>query len=84
MRCTVAYIGTVAIGLTGIEMSEEAEARYLNGEYIRTTNHVPKRRGRYGQDYGWTSTHDFPTGPSACRPTRRTRGLIGPSSGEER
>jgi hypothetical protein len=23
---------------------------------------VTKRRGRYAQDYGWTSTHDFPTG----------------------
>jgi hypothetical protein len=35
MRCTVVYIGTVAIGLTVIEMSEEAAARYVNGEYVR-------------------------------------------------
>jgi len=62
MRCTVVYIGTVAIGLTVVEMSEEAEARYVNGEYVRLTDYVPKRRGRYAQDYGWTSTHDFPTG----------------------
>ncbi len=62
MRCTVVYIGTVAIGLTVIEMSEAAEARYVNGEYVRLTDFVPKRRGRYVQDYGWTSTHDFPTG----------------------
>ncbi|MBX3707085.1 MAG: hypothetical protein KF911_10700 [Pseudomonadales bacterium] len=62
MRCTVVYIGTVAIGLTVIVMSEEAEARYINGEYVRLTDYVPKRRGRYAQDYGWTSTHDFPTG----------------------
>ncbi len=62
MRCPVVYIGTVAIGLTVIEMSEEAEARYVNGEYVRLTDYVPKRRGRYAQDYGWTSTHDFPTG----------------------
>ena len=27
MRCTVVYIGTVAIGLTIIEMSEDAEVR---------------------------------------------------------
>ena len=46
----------MAIGLTIIEMSEEAEARYVNGEYV----HVPKRRGRY--DHGWTRTHEFPTG----------------------
>ena len=62
MRCTVVYIGTVAIGLTVIEMSEEAEARYVNGEYVRLTDYVPKRRGRYVHDHGWTSTHDFPTG----------------------
>ena len=37
MRCTVVYIGTVAIDLTIIEMSEEAEARYVNGEYVRLT-----------------------------------------------
>lgn len=62
MRCTVVYIGTVAIGLTVIEMSEAAEARYVNGEYVRLTDFVSKTRGRYAQDYGWTSTHDFPTG----------------------
>ena len=62
MRCTVVYIGTVAIGLTVIEMSEAAEARYVNGEYVSLTDFVPKRRSRYAQYYGWTSTHDFPTG----------------------
>lgn len=62
MRCTVVYIGTVAIGLTVIEMSEKAEARYVNGEYVRLTDYVTKRRGRYVQDPSWTSTHDFPTG----------------------
>jgi len=62
MRCTVVYIGTVAIGLTVIEMSEAAEARYVNSEYVRLTDYVPKRRGRYALDHGWTSTHDFPTG----------------------
>ena len=62
MRCTVVYIGTVAIGLTVIEMSKEAEARCMNGEYVRLTDFVPKRRGRYAQDYGWTSTHGFSTG----------------------
>lgn len=62
MRCTVVYIGTVAIGLTIVEMSEQAEARYINGEYVLVTEHSPKRRGRYAQDMGWRSTHDFPTG----------------------
>jgi hypothetical protein len=61
-RCTVVYIGTVAIGLTIIELSENVEARYVNGEYVRLSDYVPKRRGRYVADSGWTSTHDFPTG----------------------
>ena len=46
MRSTVVYVGTTAIGLTVIEMSEEAEARHVNGEYVRLTGYVPKRRGR--------------------------------------
>ncbi|WP_040729183.1 hypothetical protein [Thiocapsa marina] len=62
IRCTVVYIGTVAIGLTIIEMSEETEVRYVNGEYIRLTEDAPKRRGRSAHNHGWTSTRDFPTG----------------------
>jgi len=61
-RSTVVYIGTVAIGLTIIELSENVEARYVNGEYARLSDYAPKRRGRYVADRGWTSTHDFPTG----------------------
>jgi hypothetical protein len=60
-RCTIVYIGTVAIGLTIIELSENVESRYVNGEYVRLSD-VPKRRDRYVADRGWTSTHDFPTG----------------------
>jgi hypothetical protein len=62
MRCTVVYIGTVAIGLTVIEMSEEVEVQYVNGEYIRLTELTPKHRGRHALDHGWTSTRDLPTG----------------------
>ena len=61
-RCTVVYIGTVAIGLTIVELSENVEARYVNGEYVRLSDYASKRRGRYVADRGWTSTHDFPTG----------------------
>jgi hypothetical protein len=61
-RCTIVYIGTVAIGLTNIELSENVESRYVNGEYVRLIDYVPKRRDRYVADRGWTSTHDFPTG----------------------
>lgn len=61
-RCTVVYIGTVAIGLTIIELSENVEARYVNGEYMRLSDYTRKRRGRHLADRGWISTHDFPTG----------------------
>lgn len=61
-RRTVVYVGTVAIGLTIIEMSEEVEVRYVNGEYIREQDYVPPKRGRYVFDHSWTTKKDFPTG----------------------
>ncbi|WP_051320579.1 hypothetical protein [Cupriavidus sp. amp6] len=59
MRCTVVYIGTVAIGLTIVEMSEEVEVRYVNGKYVRLGEYVPPKRG---PDHGWTSKQDLPSG----------------------
>lgn len=61
-RSTVVYIGTVAIGLTIIEMSEEVEVRYVNGEYVREKDYVPPKRGRYAADHSWTTKKDIPTG----------------------
>jgi hypothetical protein len=61
-RDTVVYVGTVAIGLTIIEMSEEVEVRYVNGEYVRVKDYVPPKRGRYAADHTWTTTKDLPTG----------------------
>jgi hypothetical protein len=62
MHCTVVYIGTVAFGLSIIEMSEEAEVRYVNGEYVRESEYVAPKRRRYGVDPTWTTTHEFPSG----------------------
>ncbi len=61
-RCTVVYIGTVAVGLTVIEMSEEVEVRYVNGEYIRERDYIPARRGRYAYDHSWTTKKYLPSG----------------------
>ncbi|MCP3024306.1 hypothetical protein [Cupriavidus basilensis] len=61
-RCTVVYIGTVAIGLTIFEMSEEVEVRYVNGDYVRLSEYVPPKRGRHMSDPGWTSKQDLPSG----------------------
>jgi hypothetical protein len=60
-RCTVVYVGTVAIGLTIIEMCEEAEALYVNGEFVREKDYIPKR-SRYSYNHSRSSTRDFPTG----------------------
>ena len=62
-RCTVVYIGSVAIGLTILEMSEEVVARYINGEYIRESDYVPPKRNRYALDrMTWTTNKAFPSG----------------------
>lgn len=61
-RITAVYVGTVAIGLTVIEMSEEVKVRYVNGEYVRETDYVPPNRKRHAFDDTWTTTKDFSTG----------------------
>jgi hypothetical protein len=60
-RCTVVYIGTLAIGLTIIEMSEEVEVHYVNGKYIREKDYVPPKQGRYVYDRSWTTKKDYTT-----------------------
>jgi hypothetical protein len=66
-RPTLAYVGAVAFGLTLFELSEEVEARYLNGTYVRVSE-LPPRRGAYPSS-SWTSTHEFATGRLALRAT---------------
>lgn len=61
-RETVVYIGTVAIGLTIIELSEEVEVRYVNGEYVRERDYVPPKRHRNAFDHTWTTKKYLPTG----------------------
>jgi hypothetical protein len=73
-RVTVVYVGTVAIGLTIIELSEEAEARYVKGEYVRLDQELPFKRSRHANDYSWTTKMDYPTGRlclQAYSPDRR-------------
>jgi hypothetical protein len=61
-RVTVVFIGTVAIGLTIIEMIEEEDARYVDGEYVKIKDYVPPKRARYSYFSESTHKHDFPTG----------------------
>jgi hypothetical protein len=61
-RITVTYVGTVAIGLTVIELSEEAEARYVKGEYVRVDSMTSNTRGRHWEKTSWTTKRQYPTG----------------------
>jgi hypothetical protein len=72
-RPTVVYVGTVAIGLAVVEMSETVTLRYLAGKYIRETDYVAPR-GRYAVDHSWTTTRDFRAADCASSPFRPTDG----------
>lgn len=61
-RPTVVFIGTVAIGLTLFEMSEEVEVKRVDGKFVRVSElPVPKRKSWAYSD-GWTLKHDLASG----------------------
>jgi hypothetical protein len=64
-RPTVAFFGSVAVGLTIFELSEETEVRYVGGNYIPVSQ-IPPRKSRY-PDPGWTTKRDLPTGRLCLR-----------------
>lgn len=61
-RPTVVYVGTVAIGLAVVEMSESVLLRYVSGKYIREADYKPPKVTRYHVDHSWTTTRDLPSG----------------------
>lgn len=61
-RPTVVYVGTVAIGLAIVEMSEKVLLRYVGGKYIREADYRPPKPSRYYVDHTWTTTKDLPSG----------------------
>lgn len=67
-RPTLVYIGTMPLGITLFELSEEAEAQQRNGKWIRLSEIPPPkgRQSRYAPSY-YTSTHDFLTGRLGIR-----------------
>lgn len=69
-RPTVVYVGTVAIGLTLFELSEEVEVRYVNGKYVRVAD-IPqpsrRRRGWTAPEHVWTHKRDMPSGHLCLR-----------------
>jgi hypothetical protein len=60
-RNTIVSIGTVLIGLTIFEMSENVEVKYQDGKYVRVSDLPVKKPKRY-ESYSWTSMHDLPSG----------------------
>lgn len=77
-RPTIVYIGTVAIGLTLFELSEEVEVRYVNGKYVRVADRpLPKRQRPWTSSlHDWTSKRDLPSGLLCLRassPYERTK-----------
>jgi len=60
-RPTVVFVGTVAVGLTIYEMTEEVQCRYLEGKYVRVSELGPAPRRGYGAS-SWTTTREVPTG----------------------
>jgi hypothetical protein len=61
-RPTVVYVGSVAIGLAIVEMSEEVLLRYVNGNYVRDADYVPPGASRYSVDRSWTTSRELPCG----------------------
>jgi hypothetical protein len=58
-RPTVVYIGSVAIGLTIIELSELADAKSINGGYERLEPSVAQQMKARDRDSWRYCTHDF-------------------------
>lgn len=61
---TLAFIGSVAIGLTVYEPAEEAEGRYVDGKFVRVAELPAQRKPR---PHEWTSKHTFPCSRLAVR-----------------
>jgi hypothetical protein len=67
-RPTLVYIGTMPIGLTVFEQSEEVEAQQRGGKWIRVSDiPLPTGRQRRYEPTHYTSTHEFKTGRIALR-----------------
>jgi len=66
-RPTVVFVGTVAIGLTIFELSEEVEMLLVKGEYVPVSQVPVTRRRKYSPEYSWTTKRDMPSGRLCLR-----------------
>lgn len=58
--CTIVYVGSVAIGLTFIELSKTLEARYVKGEYLPISDPRAIKHSKHA--HSWTTEQSFPSG----------------------
>ena len=68
-RPTVTYVGTVAIGLTIFELSEELEVRHVGGKYVPVRKATPTKTRGFQFGDAWTYRRDMPTGRLCLRAT---------------
>lgn len=65
-RCTVVYVGKLAIGLTIFEPAEEVVMRYAgDGKYVRVSTESKQKRS--ADPLSWSTTRDVPTGRLAVQ-----------------
>ncbi|KAB0549022.1 hypothetical protein F7R01_16485 [Pseudomonas argentinensis] len=64
---TVVFVGTVAIGMTLFEMTEELEARYIDGKYVPTSKIPSQQMRRLSPTWNWSTRMDFATGRLCIR-----------------
>jgi hypothetical protein len=56
------YVGSIAIGLAVLEMSEQLLLRYVGDKYIPEADYIPGRFGRLAHEHTWTTTRELPSG----------------------
>jgi len=61
VRSTLAFVGTVAFGLTIFEMTENVEVEYRDGKCTRVSELSTKPK-KYSNSYSWRSMSDLPSG----------------------
>lgn len=64
---TVVFVGTVAIGLTLFEMTEELEVRYINGEYVPLAKISAQQMRSLSPTWNWSGRMDFAAGRLCLR-----------------
>jgi hypothetical protein len=75
-RPTVAYLGSVVVGLTIFKLSQEVEMRYVDGKYVRVSQLPPSARiDRLSQSI-WSTRRHMPMGKLCIRASSPYAGVV--------